>query len=607
MFQTFEDVSDPKAGTQRVKMLRALLKKKKLDGFIVPQTDEFQNEYLPENARRLLWLTGFSGSAGSAVILTKKAAMFIDGRYTLQVRDQVDTDIFETLQVPQNSMGDWLAQNLPNGSRLGYDSNLVTLAGFERLKKAVGDAGSRLVSVRNNLVDEIWEDRPAQPKAKIILHKKKYSGQSAADKLADLQEKLARQDHDGLMISQPPSLCWLFNIRGGDVPCAPLVLGYGFVPAKGRPMLFLDGDKLGNTERAALEKLADLYEPEEIGGQLKTALNEMGKGAKIQLNAATTSMRLAGQVKAAGGKICQAADPLALPKAIKNSTETEGMRHAHIQDGAAVSRFLAWLERQKPGSIDEITAVKKLEKCRRKTGILQDISFETISGAGDHGAIVHYRVSESSNRGLEKGSLFLVDSGGQYFEGTTDITRTVAIGRPSDEMKRSFTLVLKGHIRLAMARFPKGTRGVDLDVLARAALWNAGLDYDHGTGHGVGSYLSVHEGPQNISKRGMTPLEAGMIVSNEPGYYKTGEYGIRIENLVLVSPASQIEGGEREMLGFETLTKVPISHRLIVTSLLDREELAWLNAYHAQVLAEISPLVDKKTQAWLKKATKKIG
>ncbi len=607
MFQTFEDVSDPKAGTQRVKLLRELLKTQKLDGFIVPQTDEFQNEYLPEHARRLLWLTGFSGSAGSAVILHNKAAMFIDGRYTLQVRDQVDIDIFETLQVPQNPMSGWLSDNLPKGSRLGYDSNLITLAGFEKLRLAVEAAGSRLISVRKNLVDMIWEEQPAPPKAPIILHKKKYSGLEASEKIKALQEKLLKAEQDGVMITQPPSLCWLFNIRGGDVPCAPLVLGYAFVPAVGKPKLFLDADKLNEKQHTALSELADILEPAKLSGQLKAFVQDVGKGAKIRLHAATTSVRIANMVKAASGSVCEADDPISLPKAVKNKAETKGSRQAHIQDGAAVTRFLAWLERQEPGSIDEISAVKKLEKFRRKTGILQDISFETISGAGDHGAIVHYRVSESSNRLLEEGTLFLVDSGGQYFTGTTDITRTVAIGTPSEEMKRSFTLVLKGHINLAMARFPEGTRGVDLDVLARAALWNAGLDYDHGTGHGVGSYLSVHEGPQNISKRGMTPLQPGMIVSNEPGYYKTGQYGIRIENLVLVMSASKIQGGERKMLGFETLTKVPISKNLIVTELLNADELSWLNAYHQQVWEDISPLVEKKALAWLKKATKKIG
>ncbi len=607
MYQSYSRQSETSATPDRVKKLRTQLQGLLLDGFIVPHGDEFQNEYLPACNKRLLWLTGFAGSAGMAIILANKAAIFIDGRYTLQVTNEVDMDLFEPLQVPHNKPADWIVQNVKGKTRIGYDPRLMTLKTIENMRKLVArkNPDCLFVALDENPLDLIWADRPAQPLTPVSLHPVKYAGQKASAKIAVLQKELVNAKLDACLLTDQASIAWLFNIRGKDVPHTPLALSYAILHARKKPELMIDPQKLGKVVKEKLGKDVRISPMSKLAQRLE-ALG--ARKSRIAIDPAKTSCwfndRLQEQSEL---EIVHRADPCTLPKAIKNKTEIDGTRAAHIRDGVAVSRFLCWLDTKAAKDIDEITAARKLEAFRMQTGQLRDLSFETISGSGANGAIVHYRVDEQSNKTFTKNSLFLVDSGGQYLDGTTDITRTVAIGKASREMCRHFTLVLKGHIAIATSRFPKGTRGVDLDGLARMALWKAGLDYDHGTGHGVGAFLGVHEGPQGISKAAMTPFAPGMVVSNEPGFYKTGSYGIRIENLVLVTPEQKPTGGERPMLGFETLTMVPLDSSLIDTDLLDRFEISWLNDYHKQVHRLISPhLETDKERKWLKRSTKAL-
>jgi len=604
MFQNYKDISDPSKGKPRVALLRKQLKRRKLDAFLVPRADEYQNEYVPACAERLSWLTGFSGSAGIAIVGIRSAALFVDGRYTLQAPKQVDTRVFDILQMPQNTPQDWIKKHLKKGATLGYDPKLHSIKAIELLKKSADEVGVNLSAQPENLVDSIWKNRPAAPRAPVSLHPLKYSGLLAAKKISSIQRLLRKSKTNATVLTLPESIAWLLNIRGQDIPHTPLPLCFAILPAKGKPELFIAPGKLTATVRKALTKDVTLRKPEQLSG----ALAALGKGGvKIQLDPNRASQWFADQLESAGVEIVHATDPCLDLKAAKNKIEIAGARIAHKRDGVAVCRFLAWLDANAPSvKLDEISAAKKLEAFRKLTGVLKEISFETISGAGANGAIVHYRVSESTNAPLEPGSLYLVDSGAQYLDGTTDITRTIAIGTPTKDMRRHFTLVLKGHIGISAARFPKGTRGVDLDPLARATLWNAGLDFDHGTGHGVGSYLSVHEGPQSISKRGMVALEPGMILSNEPGYYREGHYGIRIENLELVTSLRKVKGGERSMMSFETLTLAPFDRRLIDVSLLTRDELKWLNAYHARVFKELGHELKGKNKAWLKAATEPL-
>jgi len=604
MFQSYKDISDPSKGKPRVALLRKQLKRRKLDAFLVPRADEYQNEYVPACAERLSWLTGFSGSAGIAIVGIRSAALFVDGRYTLQAPKQVDTRVFDILQMPQNTPQDWIKKHLKKGATIGYDPKLHSIKAIELLKKSADEVGVNLSAQPENLVDSIWKNRPAAPRAPVFLHPFKYSGLLAAKKISSIQRLLRKSKTNATVLTLPESIAWLLNIRGQDVPHTPLSLCFAILPAKGKPELFIAPGKLTATVRKALTKDVTLRKPELLSG----ALAALGKsGGKIQLDTLKASQWFADQLIDAGVEIVHATNPCLDLKATKNKIEIAGARIAHKRDGVAVCRFLAWLDANAPSvKLDEITAAKKLEAFRKQTGVLKEISFETISGAGANGAIVHYRVSESTNAPLEPGSLYLVDSGAQYLDGTTDITRTIAIGTPTKDMRSHFTLVLKGHIGISAARFPKGTRGVDLDPLARASLWNAGLDFDHGTGHGVGSYLSVHEGPQSISKKSMVTLVPGMILSNEPGYYREGHYGIRIENLELVTPLRKVKGGERSMMSFETLTLAPFDRRLIDVSLLTRDELKWLNAYHARVFKELGHELKGKDKAWLKAATEPL-
>ncbi|MGB0058414.1 MAG: aminopeptidase P family protein [Methyloceanibacter sp.] len=601
MFQSFEEISSPSAVPERVRALRRELKSRKLKGFLVPHSDEHQDEFLPPSAERLRWLTGFTGSAGAAIVLEDVAVLLVDGRYTLQARAQTDTTLFEVLQTPEAKASKWLTAKLPKGGALGYDPSLHTIKEIERLTESLGKAGIRLEPQANNPIDLLWQDRPAPSSSPVVPHGLEFSGRSAAEKIAEVQERLRRDRADAVLLTLLDSVAWLFNIRGADISHSPLALAFALVPARGKPALFIDPAKVGDNVRGHLREAVELLPPDALDARLKS-LGQ--KGARVRLDPETTPVRFKQVLEAAGAKIVAGEDPCILPKAIKTTAEIKGARAAHLRDGAAVSRFLAWLDEYSPsGRVDEISAAMKLEDFRRESGELKDISFDSISAAGPHGSVVHYRPTTVSNLKLKPRSLYLIDSGGQYADGTTDITRTIAIGTPSAEMRRHYTLVLKGHIAIAAVRFPKGTRGQDIDPFARRPLWEAGLDFDHGTGHGVGSYLSVHEPPQRISRHGTVELQPGMILSNEPGLYREGEYGIRLENLVLVTPPAAIKGGTREMFGFETLTLVPFDRRLIDPSLLTRDELAWLNAYHAEVRRKIEKLLRGSSRSWLRDAT----
>ncbi|SDR47196.1 Xaa-Pro aminopeptidase [Rhizobiales bacterium GAS113] len=601
-FQTFEDASERAEGPARLAALRDALKEAKLDGFVVPRADAHQSEYVPRSEERLAWLCGFTGSAGLCVVLPQIAAVFVDGRYTLQVRQQVDDTAFTPVSSVEVSVDDWLAEHAPKGGVIGFDPALHTPDMVERFSRALARAGARLAPVAANPIDAIWTDRPEPVPAPVVLHDASFAGESAAEKLKRVQAALAKEKLDALVVSDPHALCWLFNIRGGDVAHTPLVIGDAVVPAEGRPSTFIDGRKLDNAVRASLSELAEVEEP----SRFDATLRDLGAAkARVRLDAATAGERLRLAIEEAGGTADVGRDPIALMKAVKNATEIEGSRQAHLRDGVAVTRFLAWLAKEAPrGALTEVEAALKLEDYRFETALLKQLSFPTIAGAGPHSAIPHYRVTTASSQPITPG-IFLVDSGAQYQDGTTDITRTVAVGPPSDEMRDRFTRVLKGHIAIATSVFPKGISGARIDAFARRPLWEMGLDFDHGTGHGIGSYLSVHEGPQRISALGHAPLEAGMIVSNEPGYYKAGEYGIRIENLLLVE-RRQIEGAEREMLGFETLSLAPIDLTLIDPILLTSAEAAWLNAYHGRVRAAISPFLDRDTTRWLGEVTRPL-
>jgi Xaa-Pro aminopeptidase len=605
MYQIFDDVSSPAASGERVKALQRELKSRRLKGFLVPHSDEHQNEFLPPSAERLAWLTGFTGSAGVAVVLDKWAALFVDGRYTLQARAQTDPTLFDVLQTPEAKPSSWIADNLTKGAAVGYDPALHTVKEIERLTETLAKSGIKLNPVDTNPIDALWQDRPKPSPAQVVPHGVEYAGRSAFDKIRDIQAELKEANVDAVLLTLLDSIAWLFNIRGGDLKHTPVALAFAIVPATGRPILYIDPAKVGDNVKGDLREVVELAEPAALTEKLKT----LGEAhARVRLDPETAPIRFAQLLKAAGAQFVPGPDPCIAPKAIKNKVEIKGAHVAHLRDGLAMARFLAWLDEvAESGKIDEVAAAIKLEDCRRESGQLKDISFDTISAAGPNGAIVHYRPTSKGKRALQSGTLYLIDSGAQYRDGTTDVTRTVAIGTPTAEMRRHYSLVLRAHIAIASARFPKGTRGQDLDPFARRPLWDAGLDFDHGTGHGVGSYLSVHEGPQRLSRLGTVELEPGMILSNEPGYYREGHYGIRLENLVLVTPPARIDGGTREMMGFETLTLVPFDRRLIEAKQLLPFELAWLNAYHARVRREIEPILLSDDRAWLRHATAPIG
>lgn len=600
MIQDFTVKGGPAFGRENLPKLRAKLEAAGLDGLIVPHEDEYQNEYLPESTDRLGWASGFTGSAGAAVVMKDRAVILVDGRYTLQVREQVDGELFEYADLVAQGVDGWLAASGKTGEKIGFDPKLVSPDALNRWQKGAAKAGVDLLALNSNPLDEAWEDRPPAPAAKIHPHDARFSGEAHQKKIGVIADGLKEQGADATILTSPASIAWAFNLRGGDVACTPLPLSTAIIRADGSASLYINPEKL---TQDAMDHLGNSVAVE-AEDKLPDGIAALS-GQSVSLDPALASSWYFEQVEAAGGTVIRAQDPVALPRACKNEVEVEGSRRAHRRDGVAVSRFLKWLhsDEVQSGNVDEIEAASRLELFRHETGSLQDLSFESISGAGPDGAIVHYRVNTDSNRAFDQNSLYLIDSGGQYIDGTTDITRTVAIGAPSAEMCDRFTRVLKGHIALSRVRFPEGTTGTHLDTLARMALWEAGLDYEHGTGHGVGSYLGVHEGPQRIAKGwNATPLQPGMIVSNEPGYYKTGEYGIRIENLQVVTPPEDIEGGEKPMLGFETLTLAPIDRRLIVKDLLTDVEVQWVNDYHARVLETHKPYLHADEVEWLEEA-----
>ena len=584
----------------RLQALRAQLKADRLDGFVVPLTDEHMSEYVGSYAQRLAWLTGFQGSAGSAAVLPEEAAIFTDGRYTLQVREQVDGRHWSYQSVPETSVADWLKAHAPDGGRIGYDPWLHTRDWVKRAKEALAGKGAELVAVRRNPIDAVWADKPEPSRARLAVHSDAFAGKSSAAKRQEMADWLKTEKADSAVLSALDSIAWTFNVRGRDVEHTPVALSFAIVHDDGTADLFVAPEKIGDDVRKHLGNGVRIHDRSafepflgSLGGKCVAADPERAVAAIFEA------------LEQAGAKVVQKRDPAVLPKAIKNEVEIAGHRAAQARDGAALVRFLHWLSVEAPkGGLDEIKAADRLLEFRKACGDLRDTSFDTISGAGPNGAIVHYRVSEETNRPIETESLYLVDSGGQYPDGTTDVTRTVAIGTPTAEMRDRFTRVLRGHISVARAVFPEGTRGSQLDSFARQFLWSAGLDYAHGTGHGVGSFLAVHEGPQRISPVGSSqpggdePLKAGMILSNEPGYYKTGEYGIRVENLVLVVPV-EVPGAEKKTLGFETLTFAPLDQALIDVAMLSAEERRWVDDYHAKVLATVGPQVDGEARDWL--------
>ena len=589
----------------RLGALRAQLKKDQLDGFVVPICDEHMSEYVGDYAQRLGWLTGFGGSAGSAVVLSEEAAIFTDGRYTLQVREQVDGQNWQYVGVPQTSISDWLKEHAPAGARIGYDPWVHTKGWVESASRALKAKGAELVAVKSNPIDAVWADQPEKSDAKLMVHEDRYAGQNSAEKRAAVAEWLADNGVDSTVISALDSVAWLLNVRGSDVSNTPVALSFVLAHADGTADLFVAPEKVDEAVQAHLGNAVRLRTPEEFVPALK-AMN----GKRIAVDPDRAVAAIFGALKDGGATIVEARDPTILPKAIKNPVEQDGHRAAQARDGAALSRYLHWLAQEAhKGELTELSAAAQLRAFREATGMLKDLSFDTISAAGPNGASPHYKVDEKSNRRIDPNSIYLVDSGGQYLDGTTDVTRTIWVGpgEPTAEMKDRYTRVLKGHIALALAVFPEGTRGAQLDTLARAALWQAGVDYAHGTGHGVGSFLAVHEGPQRIGKfsGGQAgtdePLQEGMILSNEPGYYKQGEYGIRIENLILVEER-EIACAEGRYFGFETLTFAPIDKALVDTSLLTRDELRWWDDYHAKVLEIVAPQLDGDALAWVTEA-----
>ena len=592
MFQDFKDRSNPRDAIENLGRLRAALSNAKLAGIIIPREDEYQGEYVPACNERLKWATGFGGSAGLTIIMATEAALFVDGRYTLQARSQIDMTVFEVVHTAEQRPTHWLKQRSLKGAQIGIDPRLHSLGAYRSFDAAITAAGGTLHILNENPVDTLWTKRPLSPRGDITIQPENLAGRSIADKTEELLKSLAAAHADRLIISQPENIAWLLNIRGQDVPHTPFVLSYAVLNKSGLIDWYVDPSRINADLAAHLTDRVIIHAPAQLEADLRAMKSE-----SIMLDPSTTPAWFAQMLDQAS--LIEKSDPIALPKSRKNKAEIDGAERAHLLDGVALCKFLHWITQETgSNSVTEIDAVKQLEAFRAASGKLLDISFDTIAGSGPHGAIVHYRVTESTDRIVKDGDLFLLDSGGQYRDGTTDVTRTILIGnKASDDAVNCFTTVLRGHIALAMAHFPAGTNGGQLDTLARAPLWEKGWDFDHGTGHGVGSYLSVHEGPQRISKGSNVALEPGMIVSNEPGYYRTDAFGIRIESLQYVTHAAPV--GERPMLRFEVLTLAPIDRSLIDRSQLAPSELAWLNAYHARVFKMISPHLTETESNWL--------
>ncbi|MFZ1813907.1 MAG: aminopeptidase P family protein [Rhizobiaceae bacterium] len=600
MFQSFEIKTSPENGRERIAALRQEMKKSNVDAFLVPHADEHQNEYLPPCAERLAWLTGFTGSAGFCIVTARNAILFVDGRYTLQAANQCDPDTFTIADLVSTPPSSWLTRNAARGWRIGFDPWLTTIAQKRTFDTSVEGVGAKLVA-SPNLVDRVWPDRPPAPDGEVTLRPQSMAGVSAQEKLATLASTIAADGADLVLLSDPASIAWAFNIRGNDIAHIPVALAWAIVPASGKPILFIDPAKLDSGTRGKLTRITSIVK----SSALAESLAELAVGKKVMLDANLVASALGDLVSAAGATILEKRDPVVIPRAVKNAAEIEGMRAAHLRDAIAVTRFLSWMSRKEISGLDEIRAARKLERFRDDTARdfgtrLCEIAFDTISGFAANGAIVHYRVTRQTNQSFEPDNLYLVDSGAQYEDGTTDITRTIVLRNPPPGARRDYTMVLKGHIAIATARFPAGTRGIDLDPLARIALWRDGKDFGHGTGHGVGAYLSVHEGPQSISRRGMEQFLPGMIVSNEPGFYREDHYGIRIENLELVRQCEEHDG----FFEFECLTLVPMERDLVDVALLTRDEIGWWNRYHERVLEEVAPHLDDRDRDWLTEACK---
>ncbi|MCE2934383.1 MAG: aminopeptidase P family protein [Hyphomicrobiales bacterium] len=606
-FQSFTERGEPQHGAARAKALRKVLKSLKLDGILVPRADIFQGEYIPASENRLGWLTGFTGSAGFAILMADRLPLFVDGRYTVQAKAEVNRKLITVVPLAETSPDAWLKREAA-GTRIGYDPHLFTARGLARFERAAKEAEITLVATGEDPFATVWENRPAPPATPVIDHPETFAGESREAKIARLQESLREQKLGALLVSECPSVNWLFNIRAGDVPHLPILRAFALVPAEGKPSLFVDPARLEPGLAKALAGIVEIVKPGTEGAlEVEARLITLAKaGLRLRLDEESAPLRFSEAICSAGGTPDLGPDPIALMKARKNATEIAGARAAHLRDGVAMVRFLAWLDREiaRGTPLTEIDAAVALEGFRRETNALVDVSFPSISAAGPNAALPHYRVTEATNRSIAPG-LYLIDSGGQYRDGTTDITRTVEVKRSTKAMREAFTNVLRGMIAVARATFPKGTSGAQLDPLARLPLWEAGMDFDHGTGHGVGSFLSVHEGPQRLSKLGHTALEPGMMLSDEPGYYREGAFGIRIENLLVVEPRA-IAGGERPMFGFETLTFCPIDRRLIVKSMLSRTERDWINAYHAETRDKLASLLDAESRAWLENATRPL-
>ena len=596
MFQSFAVTARPEQGPPRLAALRARLAEAGLDGFLVPRADAHQGEYVAAHDERLSWLTGFTGSAGFCLVLPGIAGVFVDGRYRTQVKAQVDLAHFTPVPWPDVKPGPWLVEQMPRGGRIGYDPWLSTEKEIAEMSAAVAGAGIALVPVAENPVDAIWPDQPAPPSAPAAVHPIEFAGEDSASKRARLAADLAKSGQSAAVLTLPDGICWLLNIRGADVPRNPVMHAFAILHADGRVDLFTAPGKIGPELRDHLGGEVALHAPEAFEPALAAL------AGPVRVDPATAPVRVIQLLEAAGAAVQRGDDPCLLPKARKNPAEIAGTTAAHLRDAAAMVEFLAWFDSAAPsGELTEIDVATKLESFRRAANGLRDISFETICGTGPHGAIMHYRVTEETNARLDPGQIVVIDSGAQYLDGTTDITRTVPVAAAPEAARAPFTRVLQGMIAISRLRWPKGLAGRDLDAVARYPLWLAGQDYDHGTGHGVGTYLSVHEGPQRLSRVSHVPLEPGMILSNEPGYYREGAFGIRIENLIVVEEAPALPGADpqRQMLAFRTLTFVPIDRRLIVAEMLTPAERDWLNAYHAEVLEQVGPRVGPEARAWL--------
>ncbi len=591
------------SNTQKLAALRRLVRKEKIDGWIVPRQDEFQGEYVAPYAERLCWLTGFSGSWGTAIVLHSKAAFFVDGRYTTQIKKQVKGSAYQFLHLVKAPPAEWVKANIKRGQKLGYDPMLHTISEAARYREACEAVGANLVAQKNNLIDLIWSDQPKRSTLPLFVQPDKFAGRSAEMKLADMAKAMAAQGADHAVLAEPSSVAWVFNLRGRDVAYTPVVLAFAILHRKGKAELFAAPEAVPNDVRKILRSNVVVRKPSEF----ETSLKALSK-KRVLVDGQSTPDFIFQKLKLAKAKVAIGSDPCTLPKAQKNLVEQQGARDAQRRDGVALSNFLHWFAVEAPKeNLTEGGAAAQLLAFRKDTGLLQDLSFETIPASGPNAAIPHYHKPNAQGRAIKLNEIFLIDSGGQYRDGTTDVTRTMIVGKPTSEMKDRFTRVLKGMIALSRLRFPEGTTGGHIDALARANLWAAGLDFDHGTGHGVGSYLSVHEGPARISMASQIPLRSGMILSNEPGYYKPQHYGIRIENLLIVTPPTKIKNGERMMMGFETLTLAPIDRNLIDTSLLTRDELQWLDTYHARVLKEVGSQMSGAAKLWMKQACASLG